>query len=70
MSSRSALARRDERPDDRVIAPVAAKSIDQDAPANDDGPESEFSFNSDPLFGMAIASIILLMVFAALISSS
>ena len=36
--------------------------------ANDDKPTEGFSFYGDPLFGMAIASVILFAVLAALVA--
>jgi hypothetical protein len=38
--------------------------------ANDDKPTEGFSFYGDPLFGMAIASVVLLAVLAALVAMS
>ena len=38
--------------------------------ANDDERKSGFSFYGDPLIGMAIASIVLLLVFAGLMVGS
>jgi hypothetical protein len=73
MSSRSALARREVPPaEHHVVAPVAeTRSPLHTAPtANDDEHTSGFSFYGDPLIGMAVASIILLVVFAALMMAS
>lgn len=39
-------------------------------PAHDDEQKSGFKVSSDPLIGMAIASIILLLVFAGLMAGS
>jgi hypothetical protein len=44
--------------------------IRHEAPANDDESTAEFSFYGDPLFGMAIASVILFAVLAALVALS
>jgi hypothetical protein len=41
-----------------------------DAAANDDTPTSEFSIFGDPLWGMAIGSVIFFVVLAALIAAS
>jgi hypothetical protein len=73
MRSRTALAPRSAAPEDKdAIAPdVSAQStIRQEAPANDDESTSGFSFFGDPLFGMAIASVILFAVLAALVALS
>ena len=52
--------------------PAAAvhTAVRVEAAANDDKPKTEFSVFGDPLFGMAIASVILLAVLAALIAAS
>ena len=73
MGSRTALAPRSASPRDEeaIAAAVSAQStIRPEAPANDDESTSEFSFFGDPLFGMAIASVILFAVLAALVALS
>jgi hypothetical protein len=73
MLSRSALAPRPAAPEDEhAIARVAdvPSQIRQEAPANDDESTAKFSFYGDPLFGMAIASVILFAVLAALVALS
>ena len=72
MSSRSALTPHSAAPRHKhATAPVAgvqSPSVRVEAAANDDKPTSELSFYSDPLFGMAIASVILFAVLAALMA--
>jgi hypothetical protein len=71
MSSRSALTSHYAAPQkERATAPAAGvQSTVQVAPAaNDDARESRLSFRTDPLFGMAISSVILFAVLAALMA--
>jgi hypothetical protein len=68
---RSALAPHSAAPRTKhVKIPVAGRSspVRAEAAANDDKPTSEFSFYGDPLFGMAIATVILFAVLAALMA--
>jgi hypothetical protein len=52
-------------------APAGVRStVRVEAAANDAEPTRPFSFYGDPLFGMAIASVILLAVLAALVATS
>jgi len=72
MSSRSALTSHSAAPQkERATAPAAGvqSTAHVNPAANDDARESEFSFWSDPLFGMAIATVVLLAVLAALMAS-
>jgi hypothetical protein len=69
MSSRSALTSHSAAPqEERARAPAAgAQSAARvDPAANDDAQESDLSLRRDPLFGMAIASVILFVILAAL----
>jgi hypothetical protein len=70
MSSRSAIVHAAGPRTKQVKLPVAGHSppVRAEAAANDDKPTSEFSFYSDPLFGMAAATVILFAVLAALIA--
>jgi hypothetical protein len=71
MSPRSALAPHSAAPRTKhVEIPAAGRSspVHVEAAANDDKPTSEFSVYGDPLFGMAIATVILFAVFAALMA--
>jgi hypothetical protein len=73
MRSRTALAPRSAAPEDEdTIAPAvgAQSTIRPEAPANDDESASGFSLFGDPLFGMAIASVILFAALAALMALS
>jgi hypothetical protein len=73
MRSRTALAPRPTAPeDDHAVARTGdvPSPVRQEAPANDDESAAEFSFYGDPLFGMAIASVILFAVLAALVALS
>jgi len=73
MRSRSALAPRVDAPrEKRVSAPVARaqSTLPVQAAANDDKPTAGFSVYGDPLFGMAIASVILFAILAALMALS
>ena len=71
MSPRSALAPREAAPrEKRVSAPVAGvrSALPVETAANDDKPTEKFSVYGDPLFGMAIATVILFAVLAALMA--
>ena len=69
MSSHPALTPRSDSPrNKRPAAPDAPSFVRVEAAANPEQPKSEFSFYGDPLFGMAIASVILFAVFAALMA--
>lgn len=73
MRSRPALAPRPAAPKDQHAALPAVSvqpSISRKAPANDDESAAAFSLYGDPLLGMAIASVILLAVLAALVALS
>jgi hypothetical protein len=70
MRSRTALVPRSPAPEDEdAVAQTgsAQSTLPPEAPANDES-TSEFSFFGDPLFGMAIASVILFVVLAALVA--
>jgi hypothetical protein len=69
MRSRSALAPHTAAPvEEHIIAPVASAQppLRQDAAANDEESMPTSSFRGDPLFGMAIATVILFVFLAAL----
>lgn len=71
MSSRSAPTPHSAAPRNKHPVPVAvveSSTVRVEAAANDDKPTSDFSFYGDPLLGMAVASIILFGVFAALMA--
>lgn len=73
MSSRPVLAPRSGAPEDEHASARVADvppPMRQEAPANDDESTAKFSFYGDPLFGMAIASVILFAVLAALVALS
>lgn len=71
MSSRPALAPRPAAPAQQHAAAAAVQPrIRKEAPANDDERAPEFSFYGDPLLGMALASIVMLIVLAALMTMS
>jgi hypothetical protein len=50
------------------VTVVQSSAVPVEAAANDDKPTSEFSFYGDPLLGMAVASVILFGVLAALMA--
>lgn len=70
MSSRSALARREPLPENEHVPELdePRPPLRADASAGDERSRKPFSFYGDPLIGMAAASIVLLMAFAALLS--
>ena len=73
MSSRSALTPRAAAPrKKRVTVPVAGvqAAVRVEAAANVEKPTRKFSVFGDPLFGMAIASVIMFAVLAALMALS
>lgn len=72
MSSSSAhkahsVARRNKHVTTPVVA-VHSSAASGQAAANDDNETSQPSFKSDPLFGMAIATVIMFAIFAALMA--
>jgi hypothetical protein len=73
MRSRPAHAPRPAAPENgHASAPAvrARSTVRPEAPGNDNESTSGFSFFGDPLFGMAIASVILFAVLAALVALS
>jgi hypothetical protein len=74
MSSRSALASHSAAPprEEPEVGPAAVvqSAVSVETAANDDESTSGFSVYGDPLFGMAIASVVLFGLLAALIASS
>lgn len=73
MRSRSALTLHSAAPGkSRATAPAAGvqSQVRAEAAADDDQSTSEFSIHGDPLFGMAIASLIMFAVLAALVALS
>jgi hypothetical protein len=73
MSSRFAVKQHSATPQkDFAATPVAGvqSAVRVEAAANDDKPRSEFRFFGDPMFGIAIASVILFAILAALMAYS
>lgn len=70
MSERSAIEKRPAEPRKRLAPPsavAAPPAVRVEKPGDDD--ERKFTIIGDPLWGMAIASIVLLAVLAALMAS-
>ena len=72
MSSRTAVRQRPIVPQKNLAAPAVGiqSAMRTEAAANDEQQKPGFAPSSDPLIGMAIASVILFGVLAALIAFS
>lgn len=72
MSSRLAV-KQHSAPARKTLAPVQVTVVrptpHADAAAHEETANKTFSFSGDPLLGMAVASVIMFLVFAALMAS-
>jgi|SoiMethySBSTD1v2_1073268.scaffolds.fasta_scaffold3088931_1 hypothetical protein len=71
MNSRIAVRQHSTAPRKNLTPAATVRSaIRTESAANDEQPKSDFAPSSDPLFGMAMATVILFAVLAALIAFS